>query len=162
MRLLKRIRQLSDAVLAAEEGSLYSTLQRMLMEGWVSAEWATSETKQRVNSPLRHARTSRSSVTVATESRVPSDSLIRCQFGTEPRSSACSPGCRLPTLALCDQALWRTTTAVTTSSDGTTKSASACAGRKIASTHTSTDRILVRACDGRILPSLMRLEGFIA
>jgi len=46
--IAQRIRQLSDAVLEAEEGSLYPTLQRMLMEGWVSAEWGTSETKRRV------------------------------------------------------------------------------------------------------------------
>lgn len=32
--IAQRIRQLSDAVLEAEEGSLYPTLQRMLMEGW--------------------------------------------------------------------------------------------------------------------------------
>jgi len=46
--IAQRIRQLSDAVLDAEEGSLYPTLQRMLMEGWVSAEWGISETKRRV------------------------------------------------------------------------------------------------------------------
>jgi transcriptional regulator len=46
--IAQRIRQLSDSVLEAEEGSLYPTLQRMLMEGWVSAEWGLSETKRRV------------------------------------------------------------------------------------------------------------------
>jgi len=46
--IAQRIRQLSDAVLEAEEGSLYPTLQRMLMEGWVSAEWGISETNRRV------------------------------------------------------------------------------------------------------------------
>jgi transcriptional regulator len=46
--IAQRIRQLSDSVLEAEEGSLYPTLQRMLMEGWVSAEWGISETKRRV------------------------------------------------------------------------------------------------------------------
>jgi transcriptional regulator len=46
--IAQRIRQLSDAVLEAEEGSLYPTLQRMLMEGWVRAEWGTSETNRRV------------------------------------------------------------------------------------------------------------------
>ena len=43
-----RIRRLSDAVLEAEEGSLYPTLQRLLMEGWVRAEWGISETNRRV------------------------------------------------------------------------------------------------------------------
>lgn len=46
--IAQRIRQLSDAVLEAEEGSLYPTLQRMLMEGWVSADWGISDTKRRV------------------------------------------------------------------------------------------------------------------
>ena len=46
--IAQRIRQLSDAVLEAEEGSLYPTLQRMLLEGWVRAEWGISETNRRV------------------------------------------------------------------------------------------------------------------
>ena len=46
--IAQRIRQLSDSVLEAEEGSLYPALQRMLVEGWVSAEWGVSETKRRV------------------------------------------------------------------------------------------------------------------
>jgi len=48
IRNAQRIRQLSVAVLEAEEGSLYPTLQRMLIEGWVRAEWGTSETNRRV------------------------------------------------------------------------------------------------------------------
>jgi transcriptional regulator len=43
-----RIRQLSGDVLEAEEGSLYPALQRILLEGWVTAEWGTSETGRRV------------------------------------------------------------------------------------------------------------------
>jgi PadR family transcriptional regulator, regulatory protein PadR len=46
--IAQRIRHLSNAVLEAEEGSLYPTLQRMLMEGWVRGEWGISETKRRV------------------------------------------------------------------------------------------------------------------
>jgi PadR family transcriptional regulator, regulatory protein PadR len=46
--IAQRIRQLSDSVLEAEEGSLYPTLQRMLMEGWVRGEWGISETNRRV------------------------------------------------------------------------------------------------------------------
>ena len=46
--IAQRIRQLSDAVLEAEEGSLYPTLQRLLMEGWVRAAWGTSENNRRV------------------------------------------------------------------------------------------------------------------
>jgi len=46
--IAQRIRRLSDAVLEAEEGSLYPTLQRMLMEGWVRGKWGVSKTKRRV------------------------------------------------------------------------------------------------------------------
>jgi transcriptional regulator len=46
--IAQRIRHLSDAVLQAEEGSLYPTLQRMLLEGWVRAEWGISESNRRV------------------------------------------------------------------------------------------------------------------
>jgi transcriptional regulator len=46
--IAQRIHQLSGEVLEAEEGSLYPALQRMLMEGWVTGEWGTSETKRRV------------------------------------------------------------------------------------------------------------------
>jgi PadR family transcriptional regulator PadR len=43
-----RIRQLSGEVLDAEEGSLYPALQRMLLEGWLTAAWGVSETNRRV------------------------------------------------------------------------------------------------------------------
>jgi transcriptional regulator len=43
-----RIRQLSGEVLEAEEGSLYPALQKMLLEGWVTAKWGISETNRRV------------------------------------------------------------------------------------------------------------------
>jgi len=46
--IAQRIRQLSDDVLEAEEGSLYPALQRILIEGWVAAKWGTSETGRRV------------------------------------------------------------------------------------------------------------------
>ena len=41
------IRQTSGEVLQVEEGSLYPALQRLLMKGWVDAEWRTSETNRR-------------------------------------------------------------------------------------------------------------------
>lgn len=44
----QRIRQFSGQVLRAEEGSLYPALQKMLMKGWVKAEWGVSATKRRV------------------------------------------------------------------------------------------------------------------
>jgi PadR family transcriptional regulator PadR len=46
--IAQRIRQLSGDVLEAEEGSLYPALQRILMEGWAAADWATSESGRRV------------------------------------------------------------------------------------------------------------------
>ena len=46
--IAQRIRQLSGEVLEAEEGSLYPALQRILLEGWVTAEWGISETNRRV------------------------------------------------------------------------------------------------------------------
>jgi PadR family transcriptional regulator PadR len=46
--IAQRIRQLSNEVLEAEEGSLYPALQRILMEGWVTAEWGTSDSGRRV------------------------------------------------------------------------------------------------------------------
>jgi PadR family transcriptional regulator PadR len=46
--IAQRIRQISDEVLDAEEGSLYPALQRILMEGWATAEWGSSETGRRV------------------------------------------------------------------------------------------------------------------
>lgn len=46
--IAQRIRQISNDVLEAEEGSLYPALQRILMEGWAEAEWGTSETGRRV------------------------------------------------------------------------------------------------------------------
>ncbi len=41
------IERMSSAVLAVEEGSLYPALQRMLIKGWVKAEWGLSENNRR-------------------------------------------------------------------------------------------------------------------
>jgi transcriptional regulator len=46
--IAQRIRELSDSVLEAEEGSLYPALQKMLLKGWVEAEWGVSETNRKV------------------------------------------------------------------------------------------------------------------
>jgi PadR family transcriptional regulator PadR len=46
--IAQRIRQLSEEVLEAEEGSLYPALQRILMEGWATAEWGTSDSGRKV------------------------------------------------------------------------------------------------------------------
>ena len=41
------IQQTSEDVLQVEEGSLYPALQRMLIKGWVRAEWGQSENNRR-------------------------------------------------------------------------------------------------------------------
>ena len=41
------IKRLSDDVLTVEEGSLYPALQRLLLQGWVKAEWKITETNRR-------------------------------------------------------------------------------------------------------------------
>src|SRR5688500_8690523 len=41
------IQETTDDVLQVEEGSLYPALQRMLMKGWVSAEWRKTENNRR-------------------------------------------------------------------------------------------------------------------
>ncbi|HXU18536.1 MAG TPA: PadR family transcriptional regulator [Terriglobales bacterium] len=41
------IKRLSDDVLFVEEGSLYPALQRLLLRGWVKAEWKMTDTNRR-------------------------------------------------------------------------------------------------------------------
>jgi transcriptional regulator len=41
------IQQISDGVLQVEEGSLYPALQRMLLKGWVVAEWGVTAGNRR-------------------------------------------------------------------------------------------------------------------
>jgi transcriptional regulator len=45
--IAQSIRRISDDVLTVEEGSLYPALQRLLLQGWVRAEWKISETNRR-------------------------------------------------------------------------------------------------------------------
>lgn len=46
--IAQRIHVLSSEVLRVEEGSLYPALQRILLKGWVTAEWGISETNRKV------------------------------------------------------------------------------------------------------------------
>ena len=41
------LQQFSDDILQVEEGSLYPALQRMLIKGWVVAEWRQTENNRR-------------------------------------------------------------------------------------------------------------------
>ncbi len=45
--IAQRLRALSDEVLQVGESSLYPALQRLLLNGWVHAEWAASENHRR-------------------------------------------------------------------------------------------------------------------
>lgn len=46
--IAQRIHLLSADVLRVEEGALYPALQRILLKGWVTSEWGTSETGRKV------------------------------------------------------------------------------------------------------------------
>jgi PadR family transcriptional regulator, regulatory protein PadR len=45
--IAQRLRSLSDEVLQVGESSLYPGLQRLLLKGWVKAEWGASENNRR-------------------------------------------------------------------------------------------------------------------
>ncbi len=45
--IAQRLKQVSDNVLQVGESSLYPSLQRLLLNGWVKAEWGASENNRR-------------------------------------------------------------------------------------------------------------------
>src|SRR5258705_3777569 len=45
--IAERLKDLSDDVLQVGESSLYPALQRLLLKGWVTAEWGASENNRR-------------------------------------------------------------------------------------------------------------------
>src|SRR5689334_12831619 len=45
--IAKKIKESSDNGLQIEDGSLYPALNRMLVKGWVSAEWGISENNRK-------------------------------------------------------------------------------------------------------------------
>jgi PadR family transcriptional regulator PadR len=45
--IAQRLKQVSDDVLQVGESSLYPSLQRLLLNGWVHAEWGASENNRR-------------------------------------------------------------------------------------------------------------------
>jgi len=45
--IAQRLRDLSDDVLQVGESSLYPALQRLLLKGWVRAEWGASDNNRR-------------------------------------------------------------------------------------------------------------------
>jgi transcriptional regulator len=46
--IAQRIHTLSSEVLQVEEGALYPALQKILLKGWATSEWGTSETNRKV------------------------------------------------------------------------------------------------------------------
>ncbi|HEY6850217.1 MAG TPA: PadR family transcriptional regulator [Terracidiphilus sp.] len=45
--IVLHIQKASDELLQVEEGSLYPALHRMEQSGWISSEWALTETKRK-------------------------------------------------------------------------------------------------------------------
>src|ERR1700753_421372 len=45
--IAQSIKRMSDDVLTVGEGSLYPALQRLLLQGWVKAEWKMTDTNRR-------------------------------------------------------------------------------------------------------------------
>ena len=45
--IAQSIKRSTDDVLHAEEGSLYPALQKMLLKGWVTAEWVSAGARRR-------------------------------------------------------------------------------------------------------------------
>jgi len=45
--IAKRIKESSQAALIIEEGSLYPALNRMLVKGWLTAEWGVSDNNRK-------------------------------------------------------------------------------------------------------------------
>jgi transcriptional regulator len=46
--IAQRIHTLSSEALRIEEGALYPALQKILLKGWVTSGWGTSETNRKV------------------------------------------------------------------------------------------------------------------
>jgi len=45
--IMRRIKESSEAALDIEEGSLYPALNRMLVKGWLTAEWGISDNNRK-------------------------------------------------------------------------------------------------------------------
>jgi transcriptional regulator len=45
--IARRIEQVSKDMLKLNEGTVYTSLMRLLQEGWISASWGTSENNRR-------------------------------------------------------------------------------------------------------------------
>lgn len=45
--IARRIEQVSEDMLRLNEGTVYTSLMRLLQQGWISASWGTSENNRR-------------------------------------------------------------------------------------------------------------------
>ena len=45
--IARRIEQVSDAVLQLNEGTVYTSLVRLQQQGWIAADWGTSENNRK-------------------------------------------------------------------------------------------------------------------
>ena len=45
--IAQRIQQISDELLKVQQGSLYPALHRLEHQGWITAEWGTSEANRK-------------------------------------------------------------------------------------------------------------------
>ncbi len=45
--IARRIEQVSESMLKLNEGTVYTSLMRLLQNGWISASWGTSENNRR-------------------------------------------------------------------------------------------------------------------
>jgi len=45
----RRIEQISEEVLQLNEGTVYTSLLRLQQQGWIAAEWGTSENNRKAN-----------------------------------------------------------------------------------------------------------------
>ena len=56
--IARRIEQVSEDLLKLNEGTVYTSLMRLLQQGWISASWGTSENNRRARfyAITRHGR----------------------------------------------------------------------------------------------------------
>ena len=64
--IAQRIQQVSEDVLQVNQGSLYPALHRLEQQGWVAAEWGTSEHNRQAKF-YRLTRTGQKQLTAETE-----------------------------------------------------------------------------------------------
>lgn len=54
--IAQRIQQISDELLRVQQGSLYPALHRLEHQGWITAEWVTSEANRKARLYSRAGR----------------------------------------------------------------------------------------------------------